>query len=158
MFQAVALDTVDSCLQGFSGAILAYGQTNSGKTWTVTGGEGEEEQGLAPRAIGHLFRGIQDAETSGLSVRYEVSVGRVKSTTAAVGFSVWTRLVPRDRVACVLQGIAHAILVVFVSFFRSWQFADSVVTTRLGIVVFSLAFSRYGHPTSRCTRIACTTF
>lgn len=72
VFHAVALDTVDSCLQGFSGAIVAYGQTNSGKTWTMTGGEEFEERGLAPRAIGHLFREIRNAETSGASVRYEV--------------------------------------------------------------------------------------
>lgn len=72
VFQTVAVDTIDSCLSGFSGTILAYGQTNSGKTWTVTGGEGFEERGLAPRAIGHLFREIRNGETSELSVSYEV--------------------------------------------------------------------------------------
>ncbi|CAM9919705.1 unnamed protein product, partial [Ectocarpus sp. 12 AP-2014] len=72
VFHAAALDTVDSCLRGFSGTILAYGQTNSGKTWTVTGGESFEDRGLAPRAIGYLFREIRNAETSGLSTRYAV--------------------------------------------------------------------------------------
>lgn len=100
VFQRVALDTVDSCLRGFSGAIFAYGQTNSGKTWTVTGGEGVEEQGLAPRAIGHLFRGIRNAETSGQSVRYEVRLGRVEPTTAA---NVCPDLkAPRDKAACMI--------------------------------------------------------
>lgn len=61
------------CLRGFSGAIFAYGQTNSGKTWTVTGGESFEERGIAPRAIGLLFREIRNAEIAGLPVRYEVS-------------------------------------------------------------------------------------
>lgn len=61
------------CLRGFSGTIFAYGQTNSGKTWTVTGGESFEERGMAPRAIGLLFREIRNAETAGLPVRYEVS-------------------------------------------------------------------------------------
>ncbi|CAM9783016.1 unnamed protein product, partial [Hapterophycus canaliculatus] len=72
VFQTAAIDIVDSCLQGISGAVLAYGQTNSGKTWTVTGGEGFEERGLAPRAIGHLFREIRNIEASEISVRYEV--------------------------------------------------------------------------------------
>lgn len=72
MFQTAAIDVVDSCLQGISGAILAYGQTNSGKTWTVTGGEGFDDRGLAPRAIGHLFREIRNTEASGASVQYEV--------------------------------------------------------------------------------------
>lgn len=72
VFHAAALDTVDSCLRGFSGTILAYGQTNSGKTWTVTGGESFEDRGLAPRAIGYLFREIRNAETRGLSMRYAV--------------------------------------------------------------------------------------
>lgn len=72
VFQTVALDTVDSCLRGFSGTILAYGQTNSGKTWTVTGGEGFEERGLTPRAIGHLFREMRNSETTEPSVSYEV--------------------------------------------------------------------------------------
>ncbi|CAM9701698.1 unnamed protein product [Scytosiphon promiscuus] len=72
VFQTAAIDVVDSCLHGVSGAVLAYGQTNSGKTWTVTGGEGFEERGLAPRAIGHLFREIRSAEASETPVRYEV--------------------------------------------------------------------------------------
>lgn len=67
-----ARDTVSASLRGFSGAIFAYGQTNSGKTWTITGGDGFGERGLAPRAIGQLFREIRDKEAEGLPVRYEV--------------------------------------------------------------------------------------
>ncbi|CAM9155279.1 unnamed protein product, partial [Ectocarpus fasciculatus] len=37
-----------------------------------TGGESFEDRGLAPRAIGYLFREIRNAETSGLSTRYAV--------------------------------------------------------------------------------------
>lgn len=69
----MASSTVMGCLRGFSGSIFAYGQTNSGKTWTVTGGESFEERGIAPRAIELLFREIRNAETEGLPVRYEVS-------------------------------------------------------------------------------------
>lgn len=80
VFQAAALETVSGCLRGFSGTILAYGQINSGKTWTVSGGEGFEERGLAPRAIGQLFREIRNAKATRSSVRYEV--GRPDVTRA----------------------------------------------------------------------------
>lgn len=80
------------CLRGFSGAIFAYGQTNSGKTWAVTGGDSFEERGIAPRAIGLLFREIRNAETAGLPVRYEVSrdpnapkCGDQNTTTSGIG-------------------------------------------------------------------------
>lgn len=73
VFQAVALNTVSASLRGYSGAIFAFGQTSSGKTWTVTGGEGFEERGLAPRSIGQLFREIADAEASTASINYQVS-------------------------------------------------------------------------------------
>lgn len=54
----------------------------------MTGAEGTEEQGIAPRAIGHLFRGINDANISGLSVRYEVRLGRVAPKQSAVGVPI----------------------------------------------------------------------
>lgn len=73
VFRATTQDMVTACLDGFSGAVFVYGQTNSGKTWTMTGGESFEERGLAPRAIGQLFRQIRDEEEGGVLVRYEVS-------------------------------------------------------------------------------------
>ncbi|QQP40262.1 Kinesin-like protein, partial [Caligus rogercresseyi] len=44
---------VDSVLEGFNGTIFAYGQTGTGKTWTVEGTE--EAPGLIPRAFNHIF-------------------------------------------------------------------------------------------------------
>ncbi|GIL72699.1 hypothetical protein Vretifemale_2940, partial [Volvox reticuliferus] len=53
---------VESCFEGFNVTVLAYGQTGSGKTFTMGTGEwgGDEDQmGLAPRVIRHVFEGVE---------------------------------------------------------------------------------------------------
>uniref|UniRef100_A0A3Q2C761 Kinesin family member 21A n=1 Tax=Cyprinodon variegatus TaxID=28743 RepID=A0A3Q2C761_CYPVA len=55
---------IEGCLEGYNATIFAYGQTGSGKTYTMgTGFDvniGDEEQGIIPRAVHHLFRGIEE--------------------------------------------------------------------------------------------------
>ncbi|XP_053170002.1 kinesin-like protein KIF21A isoform X3 [Scomber japonicus] len=55
---------IDGCFEGYNATIFAYGQTGSGKTYTMgTGFDvsiGEEELGIIPRAVHHLFRGIEE--------------------------------------------------------------------------------------------------
>ena len=55
---------VDSVLAGYNGTILAYGQTSSGKTWTMEGPVllDEDKQGMIPRAISQLFQFIYSAD------------------------------------------------------------------------------------------------
>ncbi|XP_043246554.1 kinesin-like protein KIF21A isoform X2 [Amphibalanus amphitrite] len=57
---------IEGCLDGYNATILAYGQTGSGKTYTMgTGFEmdaGPESAGIIPRAVDHLFRGIQERQ------------------------------------------------------------------------------------------------
>ena len=52
------------CFNGYNATVFAYGQTGSGKTHTMgTGfdkGVTEEEQGIIPRAVRHLFNGIEE--------------------------------------------------------------------------------------------------
>nr|XP_045084866.1 kinesin-like protein KIN-7I isoform X2 [Aegilops tauschii subsp. strangulata] len=48
---------VDSAVQGFNGTVFAYGQTNSGKTYTMRGSA--NEPGIIPLAVHDLFRTIQ---------------------------------------------------------------------------------------------------
>ncbi|XP_036004739.1 kinesin-like protein KIF21A isoform X2 [Fundulus heteroclitus] len=54
---------IEGCLEGYNATIFAYGQTGSGKTYTMgTGFDvniGDDEQGIIPRAVHHLFRGIE---------------------------------------------------------------------------------------------------
>ncbi|XP_073904773.1 kinesin-like protein KIF21B isoform X4 [Castor canadensis] len=55
---------IEGCFEGYNATVLAYGQTGAGKTYTMGTGfdtaASEEEQGIIPRAITHLFRGIAE--------------------------------------------------------------------------------------------------
>ncbi|KAM7378053.1 hypothetical protein PAMA_013111 [Pampus argenteus] len=55
---------IDGCFEGYNATIFAYGQTGSGKTYTMgTGFDvsiGEDGLGIIPRAVNHLFRGIEE--------------------------------------------------------------------------------------------------
>ncbi|XP_044530853.1 kinesin-like protein KIF21B [Gracilinanus agilis] len=53
---------IEGCFEGYNATVLAYGQTGAGKTYTMGTGfdinTSDEEHGIIPRAIAHLFRGI----------------------------------------------------------------------------------------------------
>ncbi|KAM4618967.1 kinesin-like protein KIF21A isoform 2-T2 [Polymixia lowei] len=55
---------IEGCFEGYNATIFAYGQASSGKTYTMgTGFDvsiGEDELGIIPRAVHHLFRGIEE--------------------------------------------------------------------------------------------------
>ena len=48
LFETIALPIVESAFLGYSGTILAYGPTSSGKTHTMRGGDGDL-RGIMPR-------------------------------------------------------------------------------------------------------------
>ncbi|XP_068706448.1 kinesin-like protein KIF21A [Montipora foliosa] len=58
---------VEGCFDGYNATVLAYGQTGSGKTYTMGTGfdvaTPEEEEGIIPRAVAHLFEGIDKRKT-----------------------------------------------------------------------------------------------
>ncbi|XP_017042763.2 kinesin-like protein KIF21A [Drosophila ficusphila] len=65
---------VDSTLHGYNATVLAYGQTGSGKTYTMgTGFDHESESsesvqlGIIPRAVRHIFSGIEQLEAGSTS-------------------------------------------------------------------------------------------
>ena len=54
---------IDSVLDGYNGTVLAYGQTSSGKTYTMQGEMGSEStKGIIPRMIKHVFDYIYKQE------------------------------------------------------------------------------------------------
>ena len=56
-------EIIDSVLNGYNGTVLAYGQTSSGKTYTMEGEmEFERTQGIIPRMISHVFKYIYNTE------------------------------------------------------------------------------------------------
>jgi Cdc6-like AAA superfamily ATPase len=62
VYENTARAVVDSALQGFNATIIAYGQTGTGKTFTMEGinREGSAKfRGIIPRAIEQIFTHIQ---------------------------------------------------------------------------------------------------
>uniref|UniRef100_A0A8C7YKH5 Kinesin family member 21A n=1 Tax=Oryzias sinensis TaxID=183150 RepID=A0A8C7YKH5_9TELE len=55
---------IEGCFEGYNATVFAYGQTGSGKTYTMgTGFDvniADEELGIIPRAVHHLFKGIEE--------------------------------------------------------------------------------------------------
>ncbi|KAM4039037.1 kinesin-like protein KIF21A isoform 6-T6 [Anomaloglossus baeobatrachus] len=55
---------IEGCFEGYNATVFAYGQTGAGKTYTMGTGFDvnitEEEQGIIPRAVKHLFRRIDE--------------------------------------------------------------------------------------------------
>ena len=54
-----------SALEGYNATIFAYGQTGTGKTFTMEGFKynlHDEQRGIIPRAIEDIFRYIQSCE------------------------------------------------------------------------------------------------
>ena len=62
-------------LAGYNGTIFAYGQTNSGKTFTITGGaRSYGDRGIIPRTLSYLYQHIIQVSTRAWMADY-VSVG-----------------------------------------------------------------------------------
>ncbi|NWY37164.1 CENPE protein, partial [Sylvia atricapilla] len=54
LYDGVAVPIIQSAVQGYNGTIFAYGQTASGKTYTMMGNE--DSMGIIPKAIQHVFK------------------------------------------------------------------------------------------------------
>ncbi|KAJ8412306.1 hypothetical protein AAFF_G00145730 [Aldrovandia affinis] len=61
---------VDSVLQGFNGTIFAYGQTGTGKTYTMEGLRNDpERRGVIPNSFDHIFTHISRSQNQQYLVR-----------------------------------------------------------------------------------------
>ncbi|XP_077466910.1 kinesin-like protein KIF3B [Stigmatopora argus] len=61
---------VDSVLQGFNGTIFAYGQTGTGKTYTMEGTKNDpEKRGVIPNSFDHIFTHISRSQNQQYLVR-----------------------------------------------------------------------------------------
>ncbi|XP_060100742.1 kinesin-like protein KIF21A isoform X14 [Heteronotia binoei] len=61
---------IEGCFEGYNATVFAYGQTGAGKTYTMGTGFDvnimEEEQGIIPRAVKHLFKCIDEKRHSAI--------------------------------------------------------------------------------------------
>ncbi|XP_053559480.1 centromere-associated protein E [Bombina bombina] len=58
VYQEIAVPIIRAALLGYNGTIFAYGQTSSGKTYTMMGTE--NSMGIIPLAVQEIFRIIQE--------------------------------------------------------------------------------------------------
>jgi hypothetical protein len=62
-YDAVASDIVGGVMGGFNGTILAYGQTSTGKTYTMMGSYvSGSARGIIPRAFNDVFQAVADRQ------------------------------------------------------------------------------------------------
>ncbi|KAK2163150.1 hypothetical protein LSH36_84g00049, partial [Paralvinella palmiformis] len=72
VYNEVARPIVESVLEGYNGTIFAYGQTGTGKTFTMEGVRSVPElRGIIPNSFAHIFGAIAKAEEN---VRFLVRV------------------------------------------------------------------------------------
>ena len=64
VYEIAAKPIVDAVMQGFNGTVFAYGQTSSGKTFTMTGPDVEDSEymGIIPRMVSTVFDDICAAD------------------------------------------------------------------------------------------------
>ncbi|SPO31009.1 related to Kinesin [Ustilago trichophora] len=61
VYISVARPLIRAALDGYDAVVFAYGQTASGKTFTLSGDEKGQEAGIIPRAVRDIFRGIKQS-------------------------------------------------------------------------------------------------
>ncbi|XP_033889011.2 kinesin-like protein KIF21A isoform X6 [Acipenser ruthenus] len=70
IYSACTEKLIEGCFDGYNATIFAYGQTGSGKTYTMgTGFDvsiGENELGIIPRAVKHLYKGIDERKQAAI--------------------------------------------------------------------------------------------
>lgn len=63
MYVDTARPIVDKVLEGYNGTILAYGQTGTGKTYTMSGcADSPQTKGILPNTFAHIFGHIAKAK------------------------------------------------------------------------------------------------
>jgi len=63
VYNEVARPIVDKVFDGFNGTIFAYGQTGTGKTFTMEGSHTSPElSGIIPNSFAHIFGHIAKAK------------------------------------------------------------------------------------------------
>lgn len=64
-FTKTTLPLVQDALQGQNGLLFTYGVTNSGKTYTVQGGNTQGSAGILPRTLDVIFNSVDGLQGDG---------------------------------------------------------------------------------------------
>ena len=74
IFKAEVMPLIQSVLDGYNATVFAYGQSGSGKTFTMTGVPGTSNAGMMPHALDSIFTGIKKLEADNPQRSYRVKV------------------------------------------------------------------------------------
>ncbi|XP_052149212.1 kinesin-like protein KIN-UA [Oryza glaberrima] len=71
VYEVVAKPVVESVLEGYNGTVMAYGQTGTGKTYTVgrLGNDDPSEGGIMVRALEHILS-VMSLETDSVAISF----------------------------------------------------------------------------------------
>lgn len=105
VYQATAAPLVEAMLEGQSGLLFAYGITNSGKTFTIQGKEGNE--GIIPRVVTQLLTLVDKTNSS-----FFVTVSFVEIYNEKIFDLLEPTLKGPGRKACALRNTGHDRVVV----------------------------------------------
>lgn len=72
LYDVSARPAVLSVLDGYNATLMAYGQTGTGKTYTMEGFTNEEERGVIPRAVEDVFAVIHERRSASPNTRFLV--------------------------------------------------------------------------------------
>ncbi|XP_064603276.1 uncharacterized protein LOC135468784 [Liolophura sinensis] len=71
LFQDLGTEVLEAAFEGYNACVVAYGQTSTGKTYTMMGHHGEV--GLIPRICEGLFARVDDYEADEITFRVDIS-------------------------------------------------------------------------------------
>eukprot|EP00698_Gefionella_okellyi_P001289 TRINITY_DN1121_c0_g1_i2.p1 TRINITY_DN1121_c0_g1~~TRINITY_DN1121_c0_g1_i2.p1 ORF type:complete len:366 (-),score=52.91 TRINITY_DN1121_c0_g1_i2:1060-2157(-) len=139
-FTATAAPLVEAILSGVNGAIIAYGQTGAGKTYTLCE-LAPGRAGIIPRALRMLFDRIENAEE-----RFEYSV---KLTYLQIYMDTIQDLLQPERVKLLVREGTNGIYVENLSEHRVRSAGDVLALLELGEAAKMFAQTRLNQHSSR---------
>ena len=121
LFEVVGKPMIENLFGGFNGCILCYGQTNTGKTYTMCGGQREDDGGLIPRCTEGVFARIDADPHVSVTVSYIEIYNEcaydllANSTDPNSPIESWPRLTLRydDSAALCIQGLSRHLVTSF---------------------------------------------
>ncbi|CAL1547858.1 unnamed protein product [Lymnaea stagnalis] len=117
VFDGVAKDIIQNFLNGYNGTIFAYGQTGTGKTYTVEGNTSRySTRGLATRALSMIYQQLENRTDEHISVylsyleiyqevAYDLLNPAARSSLPVAPFAKVT-VVEGPRGSCILRGLS----------------------------------------------------
>ena len=115
VYQRACEPMIKAVMEGYNGCILCYGQTNTGKTHTMCGGQQSDTHGLIPRCIASIFSELSSIPDAKLSVSYIEIYNEcaydllANSMDPNLPIESWPRLTLRDdeNGSLHIQGLSH---------------------------------------------------